>query len=330
MFAGAITSLYCVYNGWGVWTLVAAPIVATIVRALGLTIAARLIVWPSFNFKGAGDIIRYGSAMVIGQFFWIIQSQADVTIAGRLVMPRALGLYAEALFLTQIFAGKFLPPINEVAFPSYSELAKSGGAVGPAFITAARIVMTLTLPLYFGLAVTAEPLVATVFGPKWLDMAPLITILALSMPFWTLQLMFAPATNALGYSSLYVWVNAWGAALLTIGYLIGIRFGIYGLAMSWLVSTPLLLLITAWMSMPKMEASPLALIRGLMPNILAATAMAAIVHYSARLLANAPHGVELMLLIVIGAASYFGLLYSFARAELGEIYALLTQRKLPQ
>jgi len=329
MLAGALTSFYCVYTDWGVWTLVAAPIVATIVRALGLTIAARLLVWPSFNFKGAGDIVRYGSAMVFGQFFWIIQSQADVTIAGRLVMPRSLGLYAEALFLTQIFAGKFLPPLNEVAFPSYAEMAKTGRAVGPAFITAARIVMMLTLPLYFGLAVTAEPLVATVFGPKWMDMAPLITILALAMPFWTLQLMFAPATNALGYSSLYVWVNAWGAALLTIGYLVGIQFGIYGLALRWLISTPLLLLITAWLSMPKMKASPVALIRGLTPNILAATSMAAAVHYAARFLVGYPNHIQLLLLFLVGVGSYFGLLYFFARRELNELYELITKRKLP-
>lgn len=330
MLAGALASFYCVYNGWGVWTLVAAPIVATAIRALGLTLAARLLVWPSFNFTGAGDIVRYGSAMVFGQFFWIIQSQADVTIAGRLVMPRALGLYAEALFLTQIFAGKFLPPLNEVAFPSFAELAKSGGAVGPAFITAARIVMMLTLPLYFGLAVTAVPLVATVFGPKWLDMAPLITILALAMPFWTLQLMFAPATNALGYSSLYVRVNAWGAALLTIGYLVGVRFGIYGLALSWLFSTPLLLLITASLSMPKMQASPIALVRGLLPNILAATSMAAAVHFAGRFLTGYPSHLQLLLLILVGATSYFGLLYCFARRELNELYELITKRKLPQ
>lgn len=330
MFAGAFMSMYCVFNGWGVWTLVAAPIVGTLVRALGLMIAARLLVWPSFNFRGAGDIIRYGSAMVFGQFFWIIQSQADVTIAGRLVMPRALGLYAEALFLTQIFAGKFLPPLNEVAFPSYAALAKAGAAVGPAFITAVRIVMAFTLPLYFGLAVTAEPFVATVFGAKWLEMAPLITILALAMPFWTLQLMFSPATNALGYSSLYVQINAWGAALLTIGYLIGIRFGIYGLALSWLFSTPALLIVTAALSLPKMQASATRLIRVLLPNILAATSMAAVVHFSGRYLGGYSSHTQLLLLILIGAVSYFGLLYTFARSELSEIYTLITTRKLPQ
>ena len=34
----------------------------------------------------------------------------------------ALGIYTTALFLTQILASKFVPPLNEVAFAAYSRI----------------------------------------------------------------------------------------------------------------------------------------------------------------------------------------------------------------
>src|SRR3546814_6102669 len=46
-----ISALGCALAGLGVWTLVYAPIALFWTRAIGLTIVARLLVWPSFNFK---------------------------------------------------------------------------------------------------------------------------------------------------------------------------------------------------------------------------------------------------------------------------------------
>ncbi|WP_163597401.1 oligosaccharide flippase family protein, partial [Klebsiella pneumoniae] len=81
-----------------VWTLVAAPIALFFTRAIGMTIAARSFLWPSFDFRGAGDIARYGGVMATGQLFWFAQSQADVFIAGRLFDPHMLGIYTTSLF----------------------------------------------------------------------------------------------------------------------------------------------------------------------------------------------------------------------------------------
>src|SRR3546814_9801013 len=60
--AGAGTALGCALAGYGVWPLVYAPIALFWTRAIGLTIVARLLVWPTFNFKGCGQIVGFGSA----------------------------------------------------------------------------------------------------------------------------------------------------------------------------------------------------------------------------------------------------------------------------
>src|SRR3546814_19990770 len=108
-----------------------------------MTIAAGGVVRPSFDFRGAATLARYGSLMALGSFFWFVQSQADIFIAGRRLTAHDLGLYSTALFLTQIFVSKFVPPLNEVAFSAYARIQHDDAAVASAFAKSVRIIMKI-------------------------------------------------------------------------------------------------------------------------------------------------------------------------------------------
>ena len=226
--ASAVTALSCAYSGLGVWTLVITPLVMFYVRGIGLMIASGLWLRPSFNFRGSGSTMAFGGALLISQILWVIQSQADIAIAGSMFDPHHLGLYSEALFLTQIFTAKFIPPLNEVAFPSYVALKNSGTVVASAFVSTVRLTMFVAAPLYVGMAVTAAPFIETVFGPKWLEMIPFVQLLALAMPFFALQIIFSPATNAMGKPGIYVRSSLAGAVIMPTAFLIGIQYGALG------------------------------------------------------------------------------------------------------
>lgn len=327
--AGALTSLLCALSGFGVWTLVWAPIALFSVRAIGLTLAARIIVWPSFDLRDAKHLLGFGGALMLCQFFWLIQSQADIFLAGRTFNPHDLGLYAEALFLTQIFTAKFIPPINEVAFPAYAELHKKGGRIGDAFLTSARITMFVALPLYFGMAAVADPLVQTLFGPKWVGMAPLVQGLALAMPFFALQIIHSPATNALGKASVYLRTSIAGAIIMPIAFTVGIFYGVTGLVAAWWVAAPALLIVTMLLTLPQIGLSVGDLLRAIAPTFLAALCMGAVVAFLEYELNTLPAPMELALLVAVGASIYLGLLWRYARPLIEQLYALLTQKQLP-
>ena len=154
--AGAATALTGAFSGWGVWTLVAAPMAMLVTEATGMTWAARAPIRPSFHFAGAGHIAGFGGVMTATQLFWFVQSQADVMIAGRVLDAHDLGVYTTGLFLAQLLAAKFVPPINEIAYAAYSRHK----VTGPEPLTATiRLVMLVALPAYAGLAVVAPVLV---------------------------------------------------------------------------------------------------------------------------------------------------------------------------
>ena len=326
--AGALAALALALAGLGVWALVWAPIVLFATRAAGLTLAAGGLVRPVFDFRGARDVIGFGSALTLCQLFWIVQSQADIVIAGRAFAPHDLGIYSEALFLVLIFTGRFLPPLNEVAFPAYAELHNGGQPVGPAFLNAVRMIMLLAVPFYAGLALVAGPLVETFFGPKWLEMIPVVAGLALAMPAMALQIACAPATNALGRPGFYVASAATGAIIMPTAFLLGVGQGASGLVLAWQVAAPLLLLATLALTLPALKVRWRDLLAALAPSLGAAAIMAGVLLLAEPAFAGWPAPVRLLAMAGLGAAVYIGALAIIAREVMRELIGFVSNRQL--
>ncbi|MEQ9663051.1 MAG: lipopolysaccharide biosynthesis protein [Parasphingopyxis sp.] len=325
--AGAATALTLALLGFGVWTLVYAPIVLFAVKAAGLTYAARSLIWPSFRFKGAGAMIGFGGALTVTQIFWFLQSQSDVFIAGRAFDVHLLGLYTTSLFLVQILVSKFVPPLNDVAFAAYSRMHREEKPIAPAFANAARLIMTIALPFYFGLAITAEPLIATILGEQWLETIPIVHLLAMAMPFMTLQILFAPATNSSGKPWIATRVNMAGAAIMATGFVIGAQFGIIGMAWAWIFAFPILTAVTMIFSMPAFELKLTDLLLAILPSLAASLAMAGIVIGVDSQLPVMTPASRLGWLVATGIFSYGALLWLFARDLVAELWQLVRHRE---
>jgi O-antigen/teichoic acid export membrane protein len=332
---GAIASLALALNGYGVWTLVFAPIAAFWTRAVCLVLITNFRIIPSFNFKGAGDIFNFGWLLLVSYGFWIIQSQSDIFIAGRTLDRHHLGLYVEALFLTQIFAAKFVPPLNEVAFPAYARLQNNKAALSYSFLKAVRLIMLISCPLYFGMAVTAQPFVDTVMGPKWTEAGPIVAILALAMPVMTLQILFHPALNALGKPQITMRNSLFGAIIMPLIYMFAVEFGTIGLATGWMLSFPLLLAFTYYQAHTHIGITVKGLIKAVKPGLFTASCMGAMLwlidHYVLQI--YTPHlsaPVHLLVLTAIGALSYVGMLWYGARETFIEVINLVVRRKPPE
>ena len=320
---GAAASLCGALAGLGVWTLVVAPIAMFGSRALGMALAARALIWPSFDFRGAWGIAGFGGMIALSQLFYFVQTQSDVVIAGRVLDPHALGLYTTALFLAQIFVSKVVPPLNEVAFSAYSRVQDNPAAMAAGFLKSVRVILLLAIPFCLGLATTAQPLVGVVLGDKWLEAASLLAILALAMPFMTLHVLFAPATNAVGRPAIATRTAALGAVVMGLAFLGGIRWGAPGIAAAWLTGYPALTAITAAWSLPAIGVKARELWHAVLPPVLAGVAMAVAVSLADLLVGGLPALPRLAILVGTGGAIYLGWLATFARPRLAEMLAML-------
>ncbi|MEO1489532.1 MAG: lipopolysaccharide biosynthesis protein [Pseudomonadota bacterium] len=320
---GAVVAPSLAWLGYGVWSLVWAGIAIFVSRAVFLTLASRLWVRPVFNPAGAWDLFTFGGLLTLCQLFWIIQSQADIVIAGRVLPTYELGLYSQALFLTLIITARLLPPLNEVALAAYSELHREGKPLAPYFLKTARLVMMASAPAFIGLSLTSEAAVLTLMGEKWARTAPIVEGLALAMPAFALHLICAPGTNAMGRPKVYLFTSVCGALIMPVAFLIGISAGTMGLVHAWWIAAPLLCGITLTATLPRIALSPLALARTLAPIALACGLMSFTVASFQALVPLAIPFVSLITSAALGAGVYGVTLWLVARSEMLEAWAML-------
>lgn len=334
--AGALTALTGALSGWGVWTLVLAPMAILYTEAIGMTRAARAPIRPSFRFAGAGHIAGFGGVMTATQLFWFIQSQADVMIAGRVLDAHSLGVYTTGLFVAQLLAAKFVPPINEVAYAAYSrQYAQGGGAVerpdtadrGAAGLLATiRLVMLVALPAYAGLAVVAPALVPVLLGEQWHEIAPLLPVLSLAMAMMTLQILFAPATNARGVPMAALRITMIGSVMMPAAFFIGSHWGLMGFAWGWVGGMAVLTAATVRLSGRILGLTLAGLVRAVLPPLAAALAMAGGVQLALTALPVLPDLMVLAITVPLGVALYLGALNLIAPDRIADALRFVRDR----
>jgi O-antigen/teichoic acid export membrane protein len=331
LFSGIVAALAALGGALadlGVWTLVFAPIVGMTVRAFGNMIMARIFIWPSFNFTGAWSLARYGGIVAVGEFFWVVQTQADVVIAGRLFDPHSLGIYTTALFLTQMFVTKFVPPINEVAFSAYARVQDDKKAMANGFLKAVRLIMLAGIPFCLGLSAASQSVVEVVLGEKWIETVPVIAILGLAMPFMCLYVLMGPAVCAAGRPGIDTMVRIIGACILPLAYYVGIQWGVKGLAAAWVVSYPILAIVCAVWVLPVLGVRLRELAEAISVPVMAGVTMYLSVTAIAAWL---PHGVppliRLGLLVAAGGLVYGGYLLAFGRDRIDELIGLMRKNR---
>ena len=222
-----------------------------------------------------------------------------------------------------------MPPLNEVAFSAYARMQHDPDAIGRAFVRGVRMVMIVAMPFYMGLAATSEPLVLTMLGEKWRETAPVVHLLALAMPFMTLQVLFTPASDARGRPGIGVRNGATGAIILATAFLVGVHWGPTGMGVAWILAYPLYLSISAWRTLPVIGVRARDVAAAVAAPAFGGIAMALVVGLVDRTLPPLDAHWRLAILVPIGAAVYASWMLVFARATIREVIAIARKQPLP-
>ncbi len=251
-----------------------------------------------------------------------LQSQSDVFIAGRTLSPHLLGIYTTSLFLVQIFVSKLVPPLNEVAFSAYARIQHDAHARRTAFLKAVQLVMLAALPFY-GLGPPPSRWSTLCWVEVWTEVVPVVRLLAFAMPMMTLQVLYSPACDAIGRPGVGVANGAIGAwMLLTASFLIGVRYGVTGLATAWVAAYPLYLAISS--RRVASDRRVVAQVHESRGARLAERGRDGDSRASARPPAAAAAAApRLAVLVAAGAVCYAALLLTFARGTMREVVRLV-------
>jgi O-antigen/teichoic acid export membrane protein len=146
----------------------------------------------------------------------------------------------------------------------------------------------------------------------------------------TLQILFAPALNAVGKPQVTARISACGAVLMPATFLVAVRFGATGMAWGWTIAFPLLCAATYVQARRHVGVTLAGLFDAISPSLVAAIGMGGMVWALRALLPPLPAPALLALLGVAGAAAYALLLRIGAPALVDEVLGLVLRRRAPR
>lgn len=299
--------------GMGVWSLVAANLMTAFISTAMYWIFSP---WrPGFEFH-RNDVLRVSKfSLNLGAFGLVnyFSRNADYLIIGRILGTEPLGFYQMAYNLMIYPLQNVSAVISQVLFPAFARMQHDDERFRSAYTRSCLLIGLVTFPMMAGMGVAAEPLLLSFLGPKW---RPAILILQILAPVGLVQSVFTTTGQIYMSKGRTDWMLRWGAGtavVLVSSFLLGVRYGITGVAIFY--GTAYLFLIVPIGFLIPFRLVGLRLTdfaRPFLPQLGITLAMAmACAGWLQLLKAAAIHNswVQLVTTVLLGAAAYgFGLL----------------------
>jgi polysaccharide transporter, PST family len=302
LFAGAV-AVAAAFLGAGAWALVFQTISQGVVGGI---ILWRFSSWrPAFRFHMPSFrfLALFGISMVGIDILYVFQQQADNFLVGRSLGVAALGIYALAFRFYFVVVGITMSSISAVALSTFARVQHDPERAGRMYVTGSRLTTLVALPFFAGMAIVAPQLISVLVGDRWAPAAPVLRALCASGLILCLSYLDRSLIVALGRPRLALVVTALGVGLRLIGYLIGVQFGLLGVAVGLSITSILfwpgrLLVIRALTGFSLARYA-----RRLAPAVLATALMVAILVPLRSVLGEPALG-PLLAEVILGAAVY--------------------------
>ncbi len=177
-FTYAVTAVGCALLGMGVWSLVVGQVVSRGLQAWWLSRMAGFLPRMRWDSTIAAELFRYGRWLWAVSALQAFGRAGDRILLGRIAGGAVLGTYGVAFNLCNAPARPVSNVINRVAFPAMTRIGDDLARVAASLRSAFALVTLVALPAAVGLAVVAEEFILTVYGRNWVDMVPIVQVLA--------------------------------------------------------------------------------------------------------------------------------------------------------
>ncbi|RLQ88866.1 oligosaccharide flippase family protein [Notoacmeibacter ruber] len=177
---------------------------------------------PGVRPASSAPFVRFGSSILGIEFLKVLRLQADKLIVGALMGPEVLGIYFFAVNAGLGIANSFSVAFSTVLFPQLCNSEKRGETMRNALTMAIGVLF----PIICLQALAAPIYVPIVFGEKWAEMAPLVSILcfaALPAVIWSAAAQWLRSANRAEVELTY---SAVIATVITAGIVIAAPYGL--------------------------------------------------------------------------------------------------------
>jgi PST family polysaccharide transporter len=201
--------------GLGVWSLVLAWHVQTVLACIALCVCSPRSLLPANPFKSL-RIANFGVVvMVTNMINWLIDLGPHTAI-GRSLGASMLGQYTLASNLVKVPADHLVKNLQSVLFPLAARAQNNDAGLRRAYLSVLAAVGVISFPVFVFVATMSHPIVLLLLGPKWSAAAEVLAPLSLAMIGHAVEALCGPILGGRGDPKVELRVKAVTLAVMLL------------------------------------------------------------------------------------------------------------------
>jgi PST family polysaccharide transporter len=240
----------------------------------------------------------------------------------------SLGIYSRAYSLMLIPITQVISIVSNVMFPALSLIQSDKVRVKRIYLSVMQVLAFITFPLMIGLLATADNFVIGIFGKKWVEVIPLIQILAFVGVLQTLANPTGWIYTSQGKTNWMFWWGVFGSGSVIISIVIGVIIGsIYSVAIAYLIINIILIYPVIRIPGKLIDMTFTEVVKKVFPIFITSLIMAAVVYFVGAILpAGIQESVKLITQVIIGMIIYLSIMWYFKIESFTNVKALMVEQ----
>lgn len=300
----AFLGIWMAFGGFGVWALIAQSLFNHTVDTIILWVTVKWYPTWEFSFKRLKGLFSYGWKLLASSLLEKSAAELRSLIIGKIYTKADLAYYNRGKSWPSLLVDNINSSIDSVLLPAMSSEQDNRERVK---LMTRRSIMVSTFilaPLLMGLAGCGVPLVRIILTEKWLPAVPFQIIFCITSMFYPIHTANLSAIKAMGRSDLFFKLQIIKTSIGLVVLLITVRISVFALACSALFTSVSSQMINSWPNRKLLGYKYSEQLKDILPNILLAMFMGAIVYCVSFLGLN--DWLTLVIQIPLGVALYVG------------------------
>ncbi|MEK1399896.1 lipopolysaccharide biosynthesis protein [Limosilactobacillus fermentum] len=318
-----VIGIIMAYCSFGVWALVYQSLSNTIL--VSITLAAQIKWYPQlkFSWTAGKPLINFGWKILLTELLGQVFNQLRSLTLGKFYTASDLAYYNRGQRFPDLITTNIDSTVSTVLFPVLSGVNNDVARVKSVIRRAVKTSTFVIMPLLFGLAATAGPLIDVILTKKWMQAVAYLQILAFSDVFDTVSGTNMQAIKALGRSDILLKLEFIKKPIYLVLLIIGIRIDTYAVAYTMVIYNIVAVLVNMAPNKKLMGYSFKEQFSDILPALLNSTMMFIVV-YTFGKLSTLSMLLTLIIQIILGVLVYVVLAHIFRLEALRTLREVIT------
>nr|WP_321501514.1 lipopolysaccharide biosynthesis protein [uncultured Dethiosulfovibrio sp.] len=236
-FLSGLIAVAMAVSGYGVWSLVAQMILASLITTVSLwRVNLRR---PKFEFETSSFLILFGfgSKLFLSGIINLIFQSIYLMVIGRLFSPTVTGYYFFAMKMRDMILEQFLGTIQRVIYPTFSLIQDNDIKLKNGYRKVMQSTGYVIFPLMIFVIVTARPLFAISLNARWNPAIPYMQLLCLAGIMYPLHVINLNILQVKGRSDLFLYLEIIKSIISLTVLLISARYGIMSILIGRIITS---------------------------------------------------------------------------------------------